>query len=255
VQNFEREWSARGFKLIAGIDEAGRGPLAGPVVSAAVIMPLGKRIPGVNDSKILSPERRRELFEAIANTALDLAVGIIPADVIDGINILEATRTAAYAAIKQLRLKPDVVLTDALKLERLPMPHVAIIDGDARCYSIAAASIVAKVIRDRLMIGYHLEFPQYGFAENKGYRSNHHISAIEQFGASTLHRQTFRGVCWFDQELVRSQTYTSLRSRISSCISGSELDEVRALVGYLQDYLPTTEREELLSLISAREKN
>jgi ribonuclease HII len=251
---FERMWLDRGYRLIAGIDEAGRGPLAGPVVAAAVILPHGRRIPGVRDSKVVPAPKRIRVFDAIINGALDLAVGIVSAEIIDRINILEASRLASYIAVKRLRLQPEVVLTDALVLKRLPMPHMAIIHGDARCYSIAAASIVAKVVRDRLMTSYHQEYPQYGFLNNKGYKSQLHFSALERCGPSTLHRRTYRGVCWFDQVTIRSRTYEAFAERIAGCRSGMELEEIRATISLLRHYLPTIERQELNKLIAARER-
>jgi len=203
----------RAFR-IAGIDEAGRGPLAGPVVAAAVIWPRGARAPrGLNDSKQVSPERRAELFEEIRVRAGAAAIGLATAREIDAINILEATRLAARRAIDALPAPPDALLTDALALPGCAIPLEAIVKGDCKSISIAAASILAKVARDRLMELYALEYPGYGWEHNRGYPTADHYAAIEREGPSTLHRLSFSGIGFFTQRLRPSQTFLRLWGR------------------------------------------
>ena len=180
-----------GYELIAGIDEAGRGPLAGPVCTAAVVFEPGTRIPGVNDSKQVKPAEREKLYEQILARAAAVGVGLADVDEIDSINILNATKLAARRAIRQLKVLPDYLLIDALELEDITIPQDGIVKGDARCFSIAAASIVAKVTRDRLMEQYDREYPQYHFARHKGYGTEEHLRAIARDGVSTIHRQSF----------------------------------------------------------------
>lgn len=187
---FERELLAEGARLIGGMDEAGRGPLAGPVVAAAVIMPLDDPIPGVDDSKKVSEKKRETLFDLIIQKAVAYKICLADEHVIDEINILNATKQAMTSCVKGLSVRPDIVLVDAVKLA-LEVPTKAIIKGDALSYSIAAASILAKVYRDRLMREYDKEYPQYGFAKHKGYGTKDHIEALRTFGPSPIHRKTF----------------------------------------------------------------
>lgn len=179
-------------KLICGIDEAGRGPLAGPVSIGAVIMPLDDEniIAGINDSKKLSAKKRDELYDIIKNKALAWSCIMLDNDVIDEINILEATKRAMYNAVESLKIKPELVLIDAVKLN-LEVESKAIIKGDATSYNIAAASIIAKVTRDRLMDEYDAKYPEYNFKSNKGYGTKEHIEAIKKFGPCPIHRKTF----------------------------------------------------------------
>ena len=177
--------------MIAGIDEAGRGPLAGPVVVASVIMPLDMPIDGINDSKKLSAKKREVLYDLIVEQALDMHVAIISAQTIDEINILNATKQGMFECINELK-QVDCVLIDAVKLD-VGVKTVSIIHGDALSYSIAAASIVAKVTRDRLMLGYDKEYPQYNFAKHKGYGTAEHIRLLKEHGACPIHRRTFIG--------------------------------------------------------------
>ena len=190
---FEKEYIARGCKYIAGADEAGRGPLAGPVACAAVIMPLEKDkiIPGINDSKQLSEKKREELYGKIIAAAVSYHVCFIDNLIIDEINILNATKRGMEAAVTALSPAPDFVLADAVKGLSLRQPYLPIIKGDALSYSIAAASILAKVERDRLMKKYDAEFPQYEFAKHKGYATERHRRLIEEFGKCRLHRESF----------------------------------------------------------------
>jgi len=180
-----------GLTRVAGVDEAGRGPLAGPVVAAAVIIAPDRRVRGVNDSKVLPPERREELFALIQERAVAVGVGIVDHLTIDRINILEATRLAMDEALAGLTLIPELVITDFVKLRECPCPQRNLVDGDARCATVAAASIIAKVTRDRLMRALDAEYPVYGFAKHKGYATAEHIAAIDRHGLCPLHRRSF----------------------------------------------------------------
>jgi len=181
----------KGIRTIAGIDEAGRGPLAGPVVAAAVIFPEGTHIPGVDDSKKLSEKKREELFLRIKEQALSVGVGIVGHETIDRINILQATILAMHKAVDELNVKPDYLIVDGNSFRHETYPYQNIIDGDAKCFTIAAASIVAKVTRDELMREYHARYPLYGFAQNKGYGTKQHIEAIRRYGVCDIHRRSF----------------------------------------------------------------
>ncbi len=197
-------WS-RGFDAIAGIDEAGRGPLAGPVVAAAAIFPKELIIDGVEDSKRLSPKRREECYELITAEALSIGVGIVYHDVIDRINILQATMLAMHEALENLSVKPDFVIVDGPKFWHDAYRFQTIIDGDAKSFTIAAASIVAKVTRDRMMCEWDERYPEYGFALHKGYGTRRHLEAIRKHGLCEIHRRTFRpfslkGVGWYDKQ-------------------------------------------------------
>ena len=189
MRRFEREYAASG--PVCGIDEAGRGPLAGPVAAAAVILPENVRILRLNDSKKLSPKVRDELFEEIKEKAVAWSVGIASPARIDEINILQATYEAMRAALDQLSVKPQILLNDAVRIPKVDIPQVPIVKGDAKSISIAAASIIAKVTRDRLMMEYDRIMPQYGFASHKGYGSSAHIAALKQYGPSPIHRKSF----------------------------------------------------------------
>ena len=179
-------------KYICGIDEAGRGPLAGPVVVGAVILPADSLIEGVNDSKKISEKKRERVFEEIVNTAISYSTGIVDQKTIDEINILNATKLAVKKAIQSLEIKPDLILVDALtNIETFGIPYKSIIKGDAKEYSIAAASIIAKVTRDRMMLEWDKVFPEYGFAKHKGYGTAAHIQALKENGPWMLHRKTF----------------------------------------------------------------
>ena len=189
--SFERElWSA-GKEYIAGVDEVGRGPLAGPVVTAAVILPKDFSLLGVDDSKKLSPKRREELFEQIKEAAVCWAIGRREPDRIDAVNILEATKEAMLDAVKALPVRPDHVLIDAVRLQGLDMPQTSIIKGDARSVSIAAASILAKVTRDREMVEMAGIYPGYAFESNKGYGTAAHYEGLRKLGPCPIHRKTF----------------------------------------------------------------
>jgi len=187
---YEHKYLEKGFRYIAGIDEVGRGPLAGPVVCCAVIMPLDDLIEGIDDSKKLSEIKRDKLSPLILEKAIDYKICRIEPDEIDEINILEATKKCMKMCVEGLRIRPDVVLVDAIKLD-IKIPTEGIIQGDAKSYSIGAASIAAKVFRDKLMVDYSKIYPEYGFEQHKGYGTRQHIEALEEYGACKIHRKTF----------------------------------------------------------------
>lgn len=180
------------YNLIAGVDEAGRGPLAGPVVAAAVILPRNFFHPEINDSKKLSPAKRERLYGIIINSAVDHAFGVVDARIIDTINILEATKSAMNTAITALIPPPQFVLIDALKIDELPYQQFALTKGDTLSISIAAASILAKVRRDAMMCKYHKSYPQYHFHRHKGYPTRLHRECIRKYGSCPIHRKSFR---------------------------------------------------------------
>lgn len=189
---FDYENKYKSLGLVGGLDEAGRGPLAGPVVVALAVMPLDedKIIDGINDSKKLTANKREELFEKIINTAIDYSIVEVDEKTIDKINILQATKLGAKLCIENLKVSPYIVLTDALTFDT-PQKIESIIKGDAKSYNIAAASILAKVHRDRLMVEFDKKYPQYGFAGHKGYGTKAHIEALKKYGKCELHRDSF----------------------------------------------------------------
>lgn len=188
---YEREYAEAGY--ICGIDEVGRGPLAGPVLACAVILPKDVEILYVNDSKKLSEKKREILYDEIMEKAVAVGIGMEQPEVIDEINILQATYSAMRKAIAGLAVRPDILLNDAVTIPGVDIRQVPIIKGDAKSISIAAASIVAKVTRDRLMVAYDEQYPGYGFASNKGYGSKQHIDAIRTLGKTPIHRDSFLG--------------------------------------------------------------
>jgi len=188
---FEQRARQRGFGIIAGIDEAGRGPLAGPVVAAAVVLPDNYSYPGIDDSKKLTARNRERLFEVIRADALSVGIGVIDAPIIDEINILRATLLAMKEAVADLHITPDYLLVDGNRYVPVDVPQETIVKGDGRSISIAAASIVAKVSRDRIMEIYHRQFPYYNFFKNKGYGTVEHRQAIKDHGFCRLHRRSF----------------------------------------------------------------
>ncbi len=183
-----------GYRLIAGVDEAGRGPLAGPVVAAAVILPEGVVLDGVRDSKEMTQGAREKAFPLIHEKALSISVGVVSAEEIDRINILQASLQAMKQAIVSLDQRPEFCLVDGIHPVPVPIPYRCLKKGDRRSHSISAASIVAKVYRDRIMWAFHEKFPVYGFSENKGYGTAQHLAALREQGACPIHRLTFRGV-------------------------------------------------------------
>lgn len=192
IKQIENELHSKGINYICGIDEAGRGPLAGPVVVASVIMPADSMIEGINDSKKVSEKKREKLYDLILEEAISYGVGIIDQNEIDELNILNATKKGLTNSLQELKVKPDLILVDALRdINTLGVPFQSIIKGDAKCYSIAAASIIAKVTRDRIMREWDSIYPQYGFSGHKGYGTAAHISAIKEYGLCPLHRRSF----------------------------------------------------------------
>ena len=188
----ENELRKKGFNKICGIDEAGRGPLAGPVVIASVIMPADSMIEGVNDSKKVSEKKREILYDKIIEQAISYGVAIIGQDEIDEINILNATKKGLTISLQELTIRPDLILVDALEhIDTIGIPYESIIKGDAKCYSISCASIIAKVTRDRIMREWDKVYPEYNFAQHKGYGTAKHIEAIKQYGLCPIHRRSF----------------------------------------------------------------
>ncbi len=204
---YEYELYDKGITLIAGMDEVGRGPLYGPVVAAAVILPPKYKIEGLTDSKKLTPRKRDLFYDIIREQALAIGIGIIGPERIDEINIYQATKEAMYEAISNLKIKPEHILIDAMKLEKLDIPSTSIIKGDLKSHSIAAASVIAKVTRDRMMDKISEKYPQYGFEKHKGYPTKKHVEAVLKYGVLEGHRKTFEP--------------------IKSIINRSELNEVK----------------------------
>ena len=194
LREFEELAWRQGYRTVAGVDEAGRGPLAGPVVAAAVIFDPSVEIGGINDSKKLTEKKREELFGRIMETAVAVGVGIMNHEVVDRVNILQATLAAMGEAVGKLSTPPDFLLIDGISRIPLAVPQRTIKKGDGRSVSIAAASIIAKVTRDRLMLEFDLLYPGYGLAAHKGYGCQAHLDAIARLGPSPIHRKTFRGV-------------------------------------------------------------
>ena len=190
---YEKELYTQGIQLIAGVDEVGRGPLAGPVVAAAVILPKACKIPGLNDSKKIPKSKHKEIYEAVFQNAIAIGIGIKDNHVIDQVNIYEATKLAMMEAIGQLDPRPQHLLIDAMKLD-LPISQTSIIKGDANSLSIAAASIVAKVTRDQMMEEFDREYPGYDFAQNAGYGTAKHLAGLDQLGVTPIHRRSFEPV-------------------------------------------------------------
>ena len=190
---YEKECYARGMELIAGVDEVGRGPLAGPVVAAAVILPKGSKIPGLNDSKKIPKSKHKEIYEAVLQEAIAIGIGVKDNQVIDQVNIYEATKLAMMEAIGQLEPQPQHLLIDAMKLD-LSIPQTSIIKGDANSLSIAAASIVAKVTRDQMMEDLDQLYPGYNFAQNAGYGTANHLAGLHKLGVTPIHRRSFEPV-------------------------------------------------------------
>ena len=190
---YEKELYTQGIHLIAGVDEVGRGPLAGPVVAAAVILPKACKIPGLNDSKKIPKSKHKEIYEAVLQNAIAIGIGVKDNQVIDQVNIYEATKLAMMEAIGQLEPQPQHLLIDAMRLD-LPIPQTSIIKGDANSLSIAAASIVAKVTRDQMMEEFDKEYPGYDFAQNAGYGTAKHLAGLDKLGVTSIHRRSFEPV-------------------------------------------------------------
>ena len=190
---YEKELYTQGIDLIAGVDEVGRGPLAGPVVAAAVILPKACKIPGLNDSKKIPKSKHKEIYEAVLQNAIAIGIGVKDNHVIDQVNIYEATKLAMMEAIGQLEPQPQHLLIDAMRLD-LPIPQTSIIKGDANSLSIAAASIVAKVTRDQMMEEFDCEYPGYDFTQNAGYGTANHLAGLDKLGVTPIHRRSFEPV-------------------------------------------------------------
>lgn len=190
---YEKELYTQGIQLIAGVDEVGRGPLAGPVVAAAVILPENCKIPGLNDSKKIPKSKHKEIYEAVLQNAIAIGIGVKDNQVIDQVNIYEATKLAMMEAIGQLEPQPQHLLIDAMRLD-LPIPQTSIIKGDANSLSIAAASIVAKVTRDQMMEEFDCEYPGYDFTQNAGYGTANHLAGLHKLGVTPIHRRSFEPV-------------------------------------------------------------
>ena len=194
MYSFELSAHRSGFQVVAGVDEAGRGPLSGPVVAAAVVLPPSYKNDEIRDSKQLSPKKRERLYETINNDALSVGLGVVESSVIDSINILQATLMAMEEAVTNLSLAVDYLLIDGINNINVPIPQQAIRKGDSLSISIASASIIAKVSRDKIMEIYHRQFPQYNFLKNKGYGTLEHREAIKKYGCCKIHRRSFKGV-------------------------------------------------------------
>lgn len=193
-RQYENELYSKGYKLIGGIDEVGRGPLVGPVVTACVILPEDFALDGLTDSKKLSEKKRDMFYDIIMEKAISVGIGIMDEDVIDKVNIYEATKLAMYQAVDNMSIKPDYILIDAMKLDKLDVPSTSIIKGDLKSITISAASVIAKVTRDRMMYELDKKYPMYKFAKNKGYPTKDHIKAIVKYGILKEHRKTFKPV-------------------------------------------------------------
>lgn len=238
------------MRFVAGIDEAGRGPLAGPVTAAAVVLDPGTELHGVTDSKKLSLEHREELEPVIRARARAAAVACATPEEIDTVNILNATRLAACRALKHLTVWPEHLLLDALRLDSIDLPQQAIVKGDARCLSIAAASILAKVARDRMMAAYDRLYPGYGFAVHKGYPTPSHYAAIQSLGLTTLHRRSFFDAEFLGPAAVRkSLVYDDLAARMRR-----EPGQARTLLAQARRHDPPLPRAELAALEETAQK-
>ena len=208
LYKFEEELYDAGNHLICGVDEVGRGPLAGPLVVAACILPPFLRIKGINDSKKLTEKKRQELYKQIIKEALYYKIVFISEEDIDNLNIYQATKKGMLEAINSLEVKPDHVLIDAMPLGELEIPHTSIIHGDARCASIAAASIIAKVTRDDFMEKMDIKYPNYGFKKHKGYGTKAHIEALEKYGPCDIHRKTYNPVTKYFSKQLNPNVFT-----------------------------------------------
>ena len=249
--HFEKRHWDQGARRVAGVDEAGRGCLAGPVVAAAVVLSPDCAIVGLDDSKKLSPSRREALYEQILVGALSIGVGQVEAGEIDRLNILQASLKAMRMALDVLDAAPDRVLIDGHITPQSPYPEQAIIDGDARSLSIAAASIIAKVRRDRLMCDYADRYPEYGFASHKGYGSSEHMAALSAHGPCALHRRSFGPVAELISE-PRSELYASFEEGLYDCATSDELERLAQLIKQAAYQIGAGELEELRAIYRER---
>lgn len=251
LQHEQRLW-ARGARHIAGVDEAGRGCLAGPVVAAAVVLAPGTLIEGLNDSKKLKPETRQQFYDEIRRRAVAVGVGAVDAAEIDRLNILRAALKAMRLALEDLGASPDQVLVDGNQLPRSPFPETAMVEGDARSLSIAAASVIAKVHRDRLMVQWDGDFPGYGFGRHKGYGSAEHLEALRRLGPCPLHRRSFGPVA--DLVAAPSEAFETFKEGIASCRGLGELERLGGYIRQGSDLLKPKEVEQLRRLYRRRQQ-
>ena len=251
LTKLERSFWDRDIKWVAGVDEVGRGCLAGPVVAAAVILPPQVGILALDDSKKLKPEKREELLQEIVEKAAAVGLGQVEAEEIDRINILQASLKAMRLALAQLRFKPQQVLVDGDRTPQSPFPEMAVADGDARSQSIAAASVVAKVYRDRLMLERERQYPQYGFGRHKGYGTHQHLYALQQHGLCPLHRRSFRPVARLVDKR-RSSEFVIFRKRLENSRSHGELERSGRRIRSVRDQLSVQELQDLRRIYKVR---
>ncbi|MFC1537560.1 ribonuclease HII [Gemmatimonadota bacterium] len=248
----ERSYHSRGFKLVAGVDEAGRGPLAGPVVAAAVVFPSDCDCPHARDSKKLPVARREELYDQIMERALTVGVGLADHEEIDRINIYNASLAAMYRAVENLKMVPDVVIVDGPMVLRLDIPQQAVPGGDAKCLTVAAGSIIAKVTRDRMMKEYDTQYPGYGFARHKGYGTADHMTALRELGPCPIHRRSFEVVAQLEPVV------TNMSEQGAFFLEGIEkstnLEELETLAEGIRQIRDSLSPEELTVLRSAYRK-
>ncbi len=246
MREFEEDLWASGARLVAGVDEVGRGPLAGPVTAAAVVLPRDLAIEGIDDSKKLTPERRDELFDLIMRDAVDVGVASVSETVIDEINILNATRRAMRGALERLSEPPDHVLVDGSEIPALGIPQTGLPHGDERSTVIAAASIIAKVTRDRFLVELDRRYPDYGFARHKGYGTPEHLAALTRLGPCEIHRRSFHVV--LESAGGPSELYRRLRARLMEAATADELERVARDVALVRQELDPYELSKLRGL-------
>lgn len=250
MKRFEDDLVNRGYRLVGGVDEAGRGPLAGPVAAAVVILPQDIWMPGLNDSKQLSEAKREEFFAKLQEEAVDIGVGLVDSNRIDEINIRNANYQAMREAISDLEQTPDYLLVDGEEIPEIEIRQQRIVDGDARSISIAAASIIAKVTRDRMLVEYDQEYPEYNFAQHKGYGTADHIAALEEYGPCPIHRYSFSKV----REAALGKDYYLFAEGLKNAKSVEALDSIAASVNECVDLLSKFELKELRNIFSQRKR-
>ncbi len=250
MRRFERRLRAQGVRHIAGVDEVGRGPLAGPVVASSVILGPDTILPGLKDSKCLTPEQRDSLSKQIRDVAVEVTVGSATPEEIDRLNILQASLLAMRRALKKHAVRPDRVIVDGNRLPGGPFPEIALVDGDASSCSVAAASIIAKTTRDRQMKAYHEAYPEYGFDRHKGYGSSNHLEALRRFGPCPIHRRSFRTVASLLQG--RSDDFAVYEKGIEQAADLNALEAIGRSIAGARDHLPPLEIKALRSLFARR---
>jgi len=248
----EKAYHARGLVKVAGVDEAGRGPLAGPVVAAAVVFPCDCDYPQARDSKKLTPEKREALFDEIREKAITIGIGRVDSEEIDRLNIYNASLAAMYRAVEELEIRPDSVLIDGPMVLRLDIPQQAVVGGDAKCLSVAAASIVAKVTRDRLMMEYDSIYPGYGLARHKGYPTADHYKALKELGPCPIHRRSFQAVAELGKFI--NQEWSFFYDGLAMASSLQELEVIAADVRQIR-HIFTADELDSLRLIYRRRRN